>query len=427
MKQTTLKEEFSLSGVGLHLGEESKVTVKPAPAGTGYKFISGKDEGLVRPWRIDGSKHRAILTLNKGTQINTVEHILAALYGMGVDNALVEVEGKEIPGLDGSALEFARKIDQLGIVELAEEADFYQLQKEATAGAYGCSITITGIKEPELQISYLIDYKESSLAQGLVEKVITPEVFLKEIAPARTFVMQSEVERLQKAGYGKGADTQNTLVLDGDKVVNNSFRVENETAAHKILDIIGDLACIGTRLGGHIFACKSGHLLNNKLAYSLCLDALEQKHPGGVMDIKDIKQKLPHRYPFQLVDRVIEREEAKHIIAYKNLTSNEEFFCGHFPGQPIMPGVLQIEALAQAGGLGMSISDEDGKLAVLTGVDNVKFRRQVVPGDKLLLELRVVKYNGRIGSVEGRATVDNELACSATIKFAFIERAETEN
>lgn len=423
MKQTTLKEEFSLSGIGLHLGEEGKITVKPAAAGTGYKFIAGRDEGLVRPWRIDGSKHRAVLVLNKGTEIHTVEHLLAALYGMGVDNAIVEVEGREIPGLDGSALEYAQKINEAGLAELDEEAEFYQLKKEASAGAYGCSIIATGIKESELRISYMIDYKESSLAQGIIEKVITPEVFLNEIAPARTFVMQSEVSLLQKAGYGKGANTQNTLVLDGDKVVNNSLRVADEPAAHKILDIIGDLACIGTRIGASIFACKSGHLLNNKLAHNLCLDALEVKYPDGVMSIADIRRKLPHRYPFQLVDRVIEREEAKHIIAYKNLTSNEEFFCGHFPGQPIMPGVLQIEALAQAGGLGMSSSDEDGKLAVLTGIDDVKFRRQVVPGDKLMLEVKVVKYNGRVGAVDGKATVNGELSCQATIKFAFVERA----
>ncbi len=426
MKQTTLKTEFTISGIGLHLGSECSVTVKPAEAGTGYMFVSGKDTGLVRPWSIDGSKHRSIIELRKGTRINTVEHILAALYGMGIDNAIIDVTGDEIPGGDGSALLYAEKIAETGTVELEEEAEFYQLKGTVAAGASGYSITATPTGGKELKVTYIIDYAESSLARGVVEKVITPEIFLKEIAPARTFVMKSEVEALQKAGFGKGADTQNTLVLDGDKVVNNQLRVAAEPAAHKILDIIGDLATTGMRMGVHIVANKSGHKLNNNLARDLRIKLLEEKYPAGLMNINDIRVKLPHRYPFQLVDRVVDREEAQHIIAYKNLTSNEEFFNGHFPGQPIMPGVLQLEALAQAGGLGMSVSDEDGKLAVLTGVDKVKYRRQVVPGDKLQLEVKVVKYNGRIGVVEGKATVNGELACSAEIKFAFIPKNQAE-
>ena len=426
MKQTTLKAEFTVSGIGLHLGEECKITVKPAEANTGYMFVAGKDQGLVRPWYVDGSKHRSILELRKNTKINTVEHILAALYGMGVDNALVEVEGAEIPGCDGSALVYAQNIAEVGVVELEVEAEFYQLKKTVAAGASGYSITATPTSGKELKITYIIDYIESSLAQGVVEKVITPEVFLKEIAPARTFVMQSEVEMLQKAGFGKGANTQNTLVFDGDKVVNNKLRLADEAAAHKILDIIGDLATTGMRMGAHIVANKSGHQLNNALSHDLRLRLLAEKYPAGIMTINAIRHKLPHRYPFQLVDRVLDREEEQHIIAIKNLTGNEEFFNGHFPGQPIMPGVLQLEALAQAGGLGMTAGDEEGRLAVLTGVDNVKYRRQVVPGDRLLLEVKVLKYNGRLGVVLGKATVNGELACSAEIKFAFITRDTAE-
>jgi len=267
----------------------------------------------------------------------------------------------------------------------------------------------------------MIDYPESPLAQGTVEVEVTPETFLKQIASARTFVMKGQIEALQSAGHGKGANTQNTLVLDGAEVLQNSLRFEGEPAAHKILDILGDLATTGFRMGGHIVARKSGHQLNNKLAGQLLLDGLEQKHPGGVKNIKDIEATLPHRYPFLLVDRVIECIPMKRVVAYKNLTRNEPFFNGHFPGQPIMPGVLQIEAMAQASGLGL-LANQNETLAVLTGVEDVKFRRQVVPGDRLLMEITVEKYNGRLGAVAGRATVDGDLACSALIKFAFINR-----
>lgn len=422
MKQTTLANSFFVEGKGLHNGENGKVTFLPAPAGTGYMIRSGKDEGLVRPWRIDGSRNRSIITLEKGTQIHTVEHALAALYGMGVDNAILEVEGNEIPGGDGSAKVFADHIAAVGVKELEEEAFFFQIEKEACAGAYGCTITATPIKERELRLTYTIDYPESPLAQGTVEKTITPEIFLNEIAPARTFVMKSQIEALQNAGLGKGANTQNTLVLDGAEVLQNALHFDGEPAAHKMLDIMGDLATVGFRMGGHIVARKSGHLLNNKLAGKLLLDGLEQKHPGGVKNIKDIENTLPHRYPFLLVDRVIECVPMKRVVAYKNLTRNEPFFNGHFPGQPIMPGVLQIEAMAQASGLGL-LDNQDETLAVLTGVDDVKFRRQVVPGDRLLMEITVEKYNGRLGAIVGRATVDGDLACSATIKFAFINRS----
>lgn len=422
MKQTTLKNSFTVEGKGLHNGGDCKVTFLPAPANTGYVVRAGGDEGKVRPWRIESSRNRSIITLDKGTEVHTIEHALAALYGMGIDNAIIDLTGDELPATDGSCKVYADNIAEVGTQELEEEAFFFRVGNEVCAGAYGCSITVTPIKERELRITYMIDYPESPLACGVVEKLITPEIFRSEIAPARTFVMQSQVEALQGAGFGKGANTQNTLVLKGDEVVNNTLRFPGEPAAHKILDIIGDLATVGRRIGAHIVASKSGHLLNNKLANKLYLDALEAEHPGGVMNIKDIEKTLPHRYPFLLVDRVLEREELKRVVAFKNLTRNEPFFNGHFPGTPIMPGVLQIEAMAQAAGLGM-LDNQEERLAVLTGVEDVKFRRQVVPGDRLMMEIKVVKYNGRLGAVEGRATVDGELACSATIKFAFINRS----
>jgi beta-hydroxyacyl-ACP dehydratase FabZ len=199
------------------------------------------------------------------------------------------------------------------------------------------------------------------------------------------------------------------------------LRIDNEPIAHKILDIIGDLATCGWRLGAEVIAHRSGHALNHKLAQEIRLKAIENEHPGGLLNIRDIENTLPHRYPFLLIDRVLEVEPLVYVHAYKNLTRNEDFFNGHFPGTPIMPGVLQIEALAQAGIVGVLGANPDS-LAVLTGIEEVKYRRQVVPGDQLHLTGHVIKYNGRIGSMSAKATVNGELACSAIIKFAFIKR-----
>jgi UDP-3-O-[3-hydroxymyristoyl] N-acetylglucosamine deacetylase/3-hydroxyacyl-[acyl-carrier-protein] dehydratase len=355
-------------------------------------------------------------------EVMTVEHLLAALYGMGIDNALIEVlTGNEIPGGDGSAWEIAQQIQRVGTETLAPEAKYYQLTHDVAAGAYGCAIAATPSKQRELRISYYLEYPGSSLACGMISKVITPEVFLNEIAPARTFVMQHEDEALQKAGLGKGATTLNTLVVDGDKIVNNALRLEHELLAHKMLDIIGDLATCGYRLGANLIAHKSGHALNHKLAAEIRLKAIEHDHPGGLLNIQAIERILPHRYPFLLIDRVLEIEPLVYVHAYKNLTRNEEFFNGHFPGTPIMPGVLQLEALAQAGVVGVLGENKD-LLAVLTGIEEVKYRRQVVPGDQLHLTGNTIKFNGKLGSMAAKATVNGELACSAIIKFAFINR-----
>ncbi|GHS93139.1 bifunctional enzyme LpxC/FabZ [Planctomycetales bacterium] len=424
MKQTTLNQSFVLEGKGLHSGELSRVQVGPGDIDSGYRLKVGKHTVLIAPWRLDSRHHCTSVTVAPDLEILTVEHLLAALYGMGVDNATVEVlQGGEIPGLDGSSLPIAQKIAEVGIVEQSAEARYYQLTHDVAAGAYGCCLSATPIKERELRVTYYLEYPDCPPACGMVTKVITPDVFLKEIAPARTFVMQREIESLQKSGLGKGANTQNTLVFNGSDVVNNSMRVADEPMAHKILDLVGDLATCGRRLGAHLIAHKSGHALNHKLTQEIRLKALGREHPGGVLNIKQIEKMLPHRYPFLLVDRVLELEPFAYVRAYKNLTRNEEFFNGHFPGTPMMPGVLQIEAMAQAGILG-TLFDNQKMLAVLTGVEETKYRRPVVPGDRLDISGYVLKYNGRVGSMAAKTTVDGELACSTVLKFAFIN-AET--
>ena len=420
--QQTLACEFAFQGRGLHTGKETRLTVRPAPANSGYRLRAGGYETRITPFIADGSRHRTVIRCDE-TEVHTVEHLLAALFGAGVDNALIEVEGGEIPAGDGSALAFAEHIQACGLQ--AQEAESRPASPAETVAAADGSAAVMAFpsKDGELKISYFLDYPESPLARGVVEwRMAAADEFLASLAPARTFVMKQHADAMRKAGFGQGADTQNTLAIDGEKVLENRLRFADECIRHKILDLLGDLATIGRRLAAHVVAYKSGHALNLELARRLSEAILRAEHPRGVLDIKQIERTLPHRYPFLLVDRVLAMEPRRRIVAVKNVTRNEEFFQGHFPGQPIMPGVLQIEALAQTGGI-LMMGDPAGvgKLAVLMGIEDVKFRRPVVPGDTLRMEVIFQKFKGRIGVVYARASVNGDVATEATIKFALVD------
>lgn len=421
-KQQTIQREFSFSGKGLHTAAESSVVVRPGDPDTGFVFEAGGKRATVDPRRADGARHRTILDV-EGQEIHTVEHLLAALYGMGVDNALIAVEGGEVPGLDGSASSFSEAVAEVGLVEQDAERKVLNLQEPVAVAYKGSSVTAFPSTDGQFRVTYVLDYPESPLAQGTAELVIDAETVRQELAPCRTFVMKEHAQALLEAGLGQGANTENTLVLDGATVVDNELRFADECARHKVLDVVGDLATVGRRLAAHVVAYKSGHALNLELAQALARAALKQEHPRGILDIKGISEILPHRYPFLLVDRVIELEWKKRIVAYKNVTRNEEFFNGHFPGQPIMPGVLQVEALAQAGGIAM-LGDQIGKLAVLMSVDEVKYRRPVVPGDRFLMTVEIEKLRGKIGVARAKATVDGEVTTSCVIKFAVVSKEE---
>jgi UDP-3-O-[3-hydroxymyristoyl] N-acetylglucosamine deacetylase/3-hydroxyacyl-[acyl-carrier-protein] dehydratase len=420
-KQHTLADEISFSGKGLHFGEEAKVTIKPAKQATGLVLRVKGDEAPVCPDIADGSLHRTVLKVGDN-EVHTVEHLLAALTGLGVDNAVIEVEGREIPGLDGSAGQIAEMVDKCGLTEQDAPRTIAKISRSVSASANDAVITAYPSKDGSFRITYILDYKESVLAQGLAEMTITPETMLREIAPCRTFVMKQHAEALRAAGFGQGANPQNTLVLDGGEVMENTLRFDDECIRHKILDVAGDLALVGRRLGVHVIACKSGHGLNIELAKILKSEIIKQENPKGLQDIKAIEATLPHRYPFLLVDRVLELEPRRRILALKNVTRNEEFFEGHFPGLPIMPGVLHVEALAQAAGmLMMREPDAKGKLAVLMGAEDVKWRRPVVPGDQIMLEVVTEKVRGKIMIVKGTARVDGDVVTEAKIKFALVE------
>ncbi len=426
-KQQTLAKEVTFSGKGLHTGADCSVTVKPGAVDTGLVVASAGVSQKLRPGLSEGSRNANAVRLGDNVEVMTVEHLLSALWGMGIDNAILEVTGPEAPGLDGSALEYAKALREAGIVEQEANRKVFIPKTAISVGKGDTGVTAYPSPDGAFRVTYILDYKESPRARGTVTVDITPDLYFDNVAPARTFVMKQHVEPMLAAGLGKGANPQNTLVLDGETVVDNEFRLADECVRHKILDLVGDLSILNRRLGVHIIASKSGHALNIELAKEIEKQISKAENPAGVMDFRNITELLPHRYPFLLVDRVIELEEKKRIVAVKNLTFNENFFQGHFPGQPIMPGVLQVEALSQAGAL-MMLGEfrGKGKIAVLMTADEVKWRRQVVPGDCLYLHAEFVKMKRTIGVVKAWATVDGDVTCEAMIKFAVVDANRAE-
>ena len=421
-KQITLEKSVSFKGIGLHTGVEAVVTLHPAEVNTGLVVKSGGVQIRISPSMAEGSRNCNAIRLGENLEVMTLEHLLSAVWGLGIDNVVIEVEGPEAPGLDGSALEYAQAVKAAGLKEQETEKAVFIPKEAISVGNKDAGVTAFPSADGKFRVTYVLDYKESPKARGTVSVEITPELFLSDIAPARTFVMKEHAAMMQAAGLGKGANPQNTLVLDGDSIVDNEFRVADECVRHKILDLVGDLSILNRRLGVHIVASKSGHALNIELARAIERHFLKVENPAGLMDFKGITHILPHRYPFLLIDRVLELEEKKRIVAMKNLTFNESFFQGHFPGQPIMPGVLQIEALAQAGAI-MMLGEfaGKGKLAVLMTADDVKWRRQVIPGDCLHLHAEFLKMKRSIGVVKVWATVEGEVTTEAIIKFAIVD------
>ncbi len=352
MKQKTPASAVEFEGRGLHTGEEARVRVLPAPEGQGVLFrrVDRDPELILGPEDIVPEPGYGRTSLARGeVRVDTVEHLTAALYGVEVSNATVEVEGPEIPAFDGSAVVFAKALVEAGVEEQeAEECVLTPLAPVSVSRGQAQLAFLPG--GDGLRIRFATDYSSSDLASAHAEFSVDARTFLEEIAPARTFCMKEDVERLRSAGVGKGATLENTLVIDGDRVEGNVLRFPDEPLRHKILDLLGDLSLTGGRLRGRAIGVRSGHALNRML-----VTRLRSCRAGGVrgaqMDIAEIERILPHRYPFLLIDRIVELEEGRRVVALKNVTRNEEFFQGHFPGNPVMPGVLQLEALAQATGI----------------------------------------------------------------------------
>jgi len=435
-KQRTIEREVSLKGVGLHTAKKVNVTFKPAGIDTGINFVRTDLAG--RPMiRVSAdsllsqsySPRRTSIGCN-GVEIHTIEHLMAALAGLCIDNVYIEMDNEEVPGLDGSSQNFLEIFSEAGIKEQEKERSCYFVKEPIFVKEEGCAIV--AVPSQDFKISYTLNYDHPALKAQYLEVKFDEGAFKDELASSRTFCLESEAQDLQHQGMGQGANYENTLVVGEKGVIKNQLRYPDEFVRHKMLDLFGDLYILGEPLKAHIIAIKSGHSLNLKLVKKI--DQQRQRntsggirvtyHPqeGEQFGIETIMKILPHREPFLFVDKIVRLETGKRATGIKNVTINDYFFKGHFPGKPVMPGVLIVEAMAQVGGVMMLSPEENrGKLAYFLSADNIKFRKTVVPGDQLVLEVEAGKIKSKTGQVHGKALVDGKLVAEADLMFALVE------
>ena len=457
-KQKTLGGSFSLFGKGLHTGLSLTVTFNPAPENHGYKIQRIDVEGqpiidAIAENVVDTS--RGTVLAKNDVRCSTIEHGMAALYALGVDNCLIQVNGPEFPILDGSAKFYVENIKRVGIVEQNAEKDFYVIKKKIEFVDENTGSSIIILPDEQFSITAMISF-ESQFINSQFATLDHMEDFANEIASARTFVFVREIEPLLKAGLIKGGDLDNAIVIyekqtsqeqldqlaDMIKVehrdANNLGYIqhkplvwENECTRHKLLDIIGDMALIGKPIKGRIIATRPGHTINNKFARQMRREIRKHEiqapiydpNETPIMDVNRIRELLPHRYPMQLVDKVIELG-ATSIVGVKNVTSNEPFFQGHFPQEPVMPGVLQIEAMAQCGGLLIlnTLEEPERWSTYFMRIDDVKFRQKVVPGDTLLFKVDLpAPVRHGISSMKGYVFVGDHVVSEATFTAQIVK------
>jgi UDP-3-O-[3-hydroxymyristoyl] N-acetylglucosamine deacetylase/3-hydroxyacyl-[acyl-carrier-protein] dehydratase len=429
----TLASAASLEGTSLHTGEKVTLTVKPAPVGHGFKFrrIDLPDQPFINA---DVDKVQTVersTTLAEGSvKVHTVEHILSALCGMGVDNAIIEMDANEPPIGDGSSKPYVELIKQAGIVAQDKPRKVYAIRETIHMETKNGSI-ITIVPDKKFRISVTNVGPEGRFTQFFSSEV-TPELYEKEIAPARTFVYYEDVKPLLDKGLIKGGSLENAVVVRGEEVLSKEpMRYTNEFARHKALDVIGDLMLSGKKILGHVICIKPGHNPNTQMAANLKLDYMRMRTqvpplviPNGetVLDVNDLMKILPHRYPFLMVDRIVDFEGDNKCTGIKNITMNEPYFQGHFPGHPIMPGVLQVEGMAQVASIVLLRKPENqGKIGYFMSVDKVKWRKPVMPGDTLFIEAEITGVRRNIGSATCRCLVNGEVVSSGVLKFALID------
>lgn len=458
MKQKTLRGSFSLCGKGLHTGLSLTVTFNPASENTGYKIQRIDMDGMPV---IDAIAENVIDTqrgtvLGKGDiRVSTVEHGLAALYALGIDNCLIQVNGPEFPILDGSAIKYIEKINEVGIEELNAPKDWYIIRKKIEVKDEETGSCITILPDNEFSLTTMCSFNSKFISSQFAS-LDRIEDFVEEISPARTFVFVRDIVPLLKANLIKGGDFDNAIVIyerqmsqdqldeladmlgvehrDATElgyIQNKPLVWDNECTRHKLLDIIGDMALIGKPIKGRIIATRPGHSINNKFARQMRKEIRKYEiqapiydpNETPVMDINRIRELLPHRYPMQLVDKVIELG-ATSIVGVKNVTSNEPFFQGHFPQEPVMPGVLQIEAMAQCGGLLVlnTLEEPEKWSTYFMRIDNVKFRQKVVPGDTLLFKVDLLApVRHGISSMKGYVFVGDHIVSEASFTAQIVK------
>jgi len=425
----------SVIGAGLLLGKEAVLMIEPAGADHGIVFERTDLDPPVRiPAIVSNTTERARrTTLRSGdVSIETIEHCMSALAGMHIDNALVKVDGPEVPLGDGSAFPFVEPIERVGLVEQNAPRKVIRVEEPIVIQEGDSMIAAFPCEQDRFEVLYDLDYgeKEHRIARQSQAFVFGNGTYRRELAEARTFSLEEEARGMWERGHCRHLSPKDVLVIGDDGPIDNEYRFHNEPVRHKILDLIGDLYLTGAQIHGRIIAVKSGHALNRRLARALmdkeAADLRQRSvRRSTVMDIRAIQKLMPHRYPMLLVDRVTTIEGEHLAIGVKNVTINEPFFEGHYPATPIMPGVLIVEAMAQLGGLLLSRRlEHTGKIAVLLSLDKVKLRRPVSPGDQLILEARTLRATARTASIAGTAYVGSQLAAEARIRFMMVDAEE---
>ncbi|MDX1667631.1 MAG: bifunctional UDP-3-O-[3-hydroxymyristoyl] N-acetylglucosamine deacetylase/3-hydroxyacyl-ACP dehydratase [Saprospiraceae bacterium] len=465
-KQRTIKGPVSVSGVGLHTGKEVTLTFQPAPVNHGYKFkrVDLEDQPLVNADvnRVISTQRGTTLKTGKA-QVSTVEHVLSAVSGLQIDNILMEIDGPEVPILDGSAADFVQALEEAGLQEQKAEREYFEIKEPISFRDEVTGTEILALPSEKFEVTAMIDFNSQVVGQqyAALEDI---DQYGQEIAPCRTFVFLHELEHLFNQDLIRGGDLDNAIVIadrlvtqeelddlakkldrpsvkiDQEGILNTvELHFKNEPARHKLLDVIGDIALLGKPIKGKIVATKPGHTANIEFTKLLRKNYQEQRKLRGkpeydpdqepLFDTVAISKWLPHRYPFLLVDKIIELSDS-HVVGIKNVTFNEFFFQGHFPDNPVMPGVLQIEALAQTGGiLALSTVDDPGNWdTYFLKIENAKFKYKIVPGDTVILRMDLIAPIRRgIVQMQGTAYVGNKIVSEAELTAQIVKRSTNEN